>query len=127
MIVEKFDNVEDFIKELPKYLGMCHVHPSCLEYLSDIRAQLSELKEIKDAEEQGLLLRLPCKIGDVAWAIRHYRGTAYAQKGFVSEIYFAKNMRLQIVVKNVARGEFGKKVFLTKEEAEQALAEMKGV
>lgn len=63
MIVEKFDNMEDFIKELPKYLGMCHVHPSCLEHLSDIRVQLSELKSYKDAEEQGLLLRLPCKVG----------------------------------------------------------------
>ena len=73
-----------------------------------------------------MLLKLPCKVGDIVWAIRHYRGVKYAQQGFVNEMFFTKEMKLMIVVKNIARGEFGKTVFLTQEEAEQALAEMKG-
>ena len=68
--------------------------------------------------------RLPCKIGDVMWAIRHYRGVKHAQQGIVSEMFYNKAMELIIVVKHVARGEFGKTVFLTKAEAEKALAEM---
>ena len=90
--------------------------------MADLRERL---KEYEDAEEQGLLLRLPCKIGDEAWALRHYKGVTYAQKGFVNEMFFTRDMRLCIVVKNIARGEFGKTVFLTKEEAEQALKQMK--
>lgn len=85
---------------------------------------IQKLGTYEDAEEQGLLLRLPCKMNDEAWAIRHYRGVVYAQKGFVNEMFFTKDMRLMIVVKNIARGEFGKTVFLTKEEAEQALKQM---
>lgn len=112
MIVEKFDNVEDFIKELPKYLGMCRVHPSCLEYLSDIRVQLSELNSYKDAEEQGLLLRLPCKVGDTVYSV--------VKDGLqIFELKFS----LDFYVRRMS--DFGKTVFLTKEEAGQALETMK--
>lgn len=69
----------------------------------------------------------PLKIGDTAWAIRTYKGVKYAQKGIVNEMLYNKDMKLVIVVKNIARGLFGEKVFATKEDAEQALAEMKGV
>jgi hypothetical protein len=87
---------------------------------------LEKLYQYEELEEQGLLLRMPCKVGDTMWAIRDYRGVAHAQQGFVNEMFFTKEMKLMIVVKNIARGEFGKTVFLTKEEAEQKLAEMKG-
>ena len=83
-----------------------------------------KLWDFENAEEQGLLLRLPLKMGDEAWAIRNYKGITYAKKGFVNEMFFSKDMRLVIVVKNIARGEFGKTVFLTKKEAEQALKQM---
>ena len=62
---------------------------------------LKELKTYKDAEEQGLILRLPCKVG------------------------FELKFSLDFYVRRMS--DFGKTVFLTKEEAEQALAEMKGV
>lgn len=88
---------------------------------------LEELKSYKKAEENEMLKMLPCRIDDEMWAIRHYRGVLTVQKGFVSEMYFTKEMKLMIVVKHVARGVFGEKVFLTREEAEQALAKMKGV
>lgn len=83
-----------------------------------------KLWDFENAEEQGLLLRLPLKMGDEAWAIRNYKGITYAQKGFVNEMFFSKDMRLVIVVKNIARGEFGKTVFLTRKEAEQALKQI---
>lgn len=66
----------------------------------------------------------PLKIGDTAWAIRKYKGATYAQQGIVNEMFYNKNMELVIVVKNIARGLFGEKVFATKEEAEQALKQM---
>lgn len=63
----------------------------------------------------------PCKVGDTVWGIRNYRGKKHPQQGIVSEMYFLKDMTLQILVKHVARGKFGKTVFLTREEAEAAL------
>ena len=34
---------------------------------NDIRAILKKLADYEDTEEQGLLLRLPCKVGDTLW------------------------------------------------------------
>lgn len=118
-------------------------------------AALEEFKTLKDAEEQGLLLRLPCKVGDTAWVIDE--DNEYPGK---KKIYEAKWKRVTFVQVSAnhsfeLRGEVGYQVydwfcndgrtmpygmyvgqthtkvgevvFLTKEEAEQALAEMKGV
>jgi len=63
----------------------------------------------------------PCKVGDTVWAIRDYKGHKYAQQGFVSEMFFRKDMSLMIVVKHIARGTWGEDIFSTKEEAEKAL------
>lgn len=66
---------------------------------------------------------LPCKVGDEVWAIKTYRyDKKIPHKGVVSEMYFIdKSMRLCIVVKGITRGEWGKKVFATKEDAERSL------
>lgn len=85
---------------------------------------LEKLRNYEKAEENGMLKMLPCRIDDEMWAIRHYRGVFTVQKGFVSEMFFTKEMKLMIVVKHVARGVFGEKVFLTREAAEQALKQM---
>lgn len=65
---------------------------------------------------------LPCKIGDYVWVIRNFKGTLRAQEGKVSEMFFMKGMKLCIVVSYIARGEWGKTIFPTKEEAEKAIA-----
>ena len=66
---------------------------------------------------------LPCKVGDEVWAIRTYgNGTKVPQKGKVSEMYYIdESMRLCIVVKGVCRGEWGKRVFATLEDADRYL------
>lgn len=64
---------------------------------------------------------IPCKIGDTVWAIRNYKGVKQVLKGRVSEMYFIEGMRLCIVAKNISRGEWGKVIFPTLEEAEKAL------
>lgn len=68
---------------------------------------------------------LPCKIGDKVWAIRNFSGRTQAVEGKVSEMYFVEEMRLTIVVKNVARGQWGVKIFATREECERAIKENK--
>lgn len=95
---------------------------------------LKKLADYEDLEEQGLLVRLPCKVGDTA-----YRVNAGAKQPIipmtVSEIHFLcyKNER---AVRFDAIGkedmgescyrleDIGKIVFLTREEAEKKLEEM---
>lgn len=70
-------------------------------------------------------VEVPCKIGDEVWAIRNYKGIKHPQKGFVSDMFFTRDMKLHIVVKHIARGEWGKDVFATYEEAAEAIGERK--
>ena len=66
-------------------------------------------------------VEVPCRIGDQVWAIRSFKGVNHPQAGIVSEMLFTKDMKLHIVVKYVARGEWGKTVFATREEAQSAI------
>lgn len=103
----------------------------------------NKLAEYEDAEDQGLILRLPapldgvesfkiadkgiwlkvpCQIGDtvyeidgITWKGHDWKYRSY-KNAFVKETVF----RLEML------SEIGKTVFLTKEEAEQALARMEG-
>ena len=60
---------------------------------------------------------VPCKMGDLVWGIKKYNRGQEVQQGVVHEMFFGEDMRLCICVKNVCRGEWGKNVFATKEEA----------
>ena len=75
---------------------------------------LTKLADYEDAEEQGLLLRLPCKVGDTVYHIAGRR------------ILEVENVNLFFLLLSVAEGRFGKTVFLTCDEAEAKLAEMEG-
>lgn len=75
-------------------------------------------KRIRDA---GYAALMPCKIGDFVWAIRNFKGKKHPQRGIVSDMYFTNDMRLIIVVKYVARGEWGKTVFASDKEAYAAI------
>ena len=88
---------------------------------------LETLGKYEDAEEQGLLLRLPCKVGDTVWRI--IIPDNYIMSCDVEEFVYSNS--LNIIIRglfNIRRGlninEIGKTVFLTKAEAEQKLKEM---
>ena len=105
-----------------------------------------KLKDIEDAEEQGLLLRLPCKVGDTVYVItspfnvfddieydENMKDEVY--EAYVSSVSFyesGEQYRIYSKVTNHFIGayfrecDFGKTVFLTGEEAEAKLAEMEG-
>ena len=78
---------------------------------------LEQLKSYKDAEEQGLLLRLPCKVGDTIYRFWYVCDTPY-------RIQEQTIRTLSQVVAIMEDGSFGKSVFLTREEADKALAEL---
>lgn len=91
-------------------------HSAAYSYKDDILAAIA-VQPTVDA------VVLPCRIGDTVWAIRCYRGVLVPQQGRVSEMLFTDDMKLCIVVKHICRGEWGKTVFATKEDAERAIAE----
>lgn len=66
-------------------------------------------------------IEIPCEIGDTVYAIRNYKGQRTIRSGIVSEIIVLPNMKLQIVVRGVARGQWGEKIFPTFRAAKEAL------
>lgn len=101
---------------------------------------LDKLGAYEDAEDYGLLLRLPCKIGDTIWDNDYGKPCAYAITGFsfgAGEDYIDEPVSLKEVVcyysnysgsitGSFAVSEIGKTVFLTQAEAKQKLKEMEG-
>lgn len=98
------------------------------------------LAEYEDAEEQGLLVRLPCKVGDSYFIIRKYCDEhgelPYATEHWGSDClgcseacngeFRIKEGRFNDVAQIVTFAKsIGKTIFLTEEEAEKALEEMK--
>lgn len=88
-----------------------------------------KLKEYEDLEEQGLLLRLPCKVGDTVYSIAN-DGKIYPVKA-TREVRIVNGV-LHIICEScrysdlVSYDDIGKTVFLTQAEAEQKLKEMDG-
>ena len=91
------------------------------------KRMVNKLAEYEDAEEQGLLLRLPCKVGNELFLSDY--PTIHCR---LKEYKFIGN-EVAIVIdcwewqRTCTRmlSDFGKTIFLTKEEAEQALKQMK--
>lgn len=92
-----------------------------------------KLAEYEYAEEQGLLLKLPVFIGNIVYRINEYADKPIIPMGVTSiEIKGITDTFKELKCKEcVFGGEFkyrfsdiGKTVFLTKEEAEQALKRM---
>lgn len=94
-------------------------------------------QEYTDLEEQGLLVKLPCKVGDMVWDIdagcpEPYKITAFSygchylvEFGCDDEITFYYTSCRGQTVGAFLLSELGKTVFVTKAEAEKKLEEMK--
>ena len=78
-----------------------------------------KLREYENLEEQGLLLRLPCKVGTKVYAINPI--IDYGEVGDESIYYYSiieREFQIYMMM------DYGKLVFLTQAEAEQKLKEM---
>ena len=67
---------------------------------------------------------IPCKVGDLVWGIRKYNRGRKVKQGIVQQMFFGEDMRLCICVTGACRGEWGKTIFATKEEADAMLAKI---
>lgn len=108
---------------------------ACEPDCEEIDAVYRKLKDYEDAEEQGLLLRLPCKVGDTLYRVN---------KGAKEPVIMMRVIQLYIkqihkdgtvmridAINDADMGEscylpcdIGERIFLTREEAEAKLKEM---
>ena len=99
---------------------------------------IEKLADYEDAEEQGRLIKSPCKVGDII-----YRVNAGAKEPVIKMIVLQVNYKQlredRIIIRIDAMNDndmgescylledFGKNVFLTESEAEAKLKELRGV
>ena len=126
---ESIDSIDDDIKT--NCIKCAKEHEQLAEWLE-------ELKTYKEAEGQGLLVRLPCKVGDKVWdndfghpesyeikAFSYGYCDSYVDSDIEDEIIFYYENYTGSITGAFPMSEIGKTVFLTREEAEKKLEEMK--
>ena len=117
---------------------------ACEEYLKWEDDCIKKLAEYETAEDEGRLVVLPCSVGDTVWVTTHpfnvfddFDFYTEAQdeiyESYISSITFYENNNQyrihaketrQFIKAYFMESDFGKTVFLTREEAEKALKEM---
>ena len=116
--------------------GFQHCRTEDWENCKTIDDVIDKLAEYEGLEEQGRLIKLPCKVGDVVYRINigamkpviplrvvEYRfkivGNCIREKICCSDDFLCKQPSIIYYAEDI-----GNKVFLTKAEAEQKLKEM---
>lgn len=118
IVCETGENLRDYISGKDavgcpyhqKAYGTCYEDGE-LYWLKDVAELLEELKSYKNLEEQGLLVRLPCKLGDTVWVVTSpinvfdydkYDGDAEYEvyESFLSSVsYYASGEQFRIYAK----------------------------
>lgn len=112
---------------------------ACKPDCEEIDAVYRKLKDYEDLEEQGRLIKLPCKVGDTVWDIDCGRPCAYTITAFsfgeceeyicepvtTKEVVFYYVNSSGSITGSFAESEIGKSVFLNKAEAEAKLKELR--
>lgn len=83
---------------------------------------IEKLATYEDLEEQGLLVRLPCKVGDLVFIID---GENICRRKVKSIKILSTAIEISTSDIIFHKESFGETVFLTREEAEKKLEEMK--
>lgn len=157
MILEKLADYEDLEERLNKVYGDCdglllrvvemlEKHP-CIDMANNtLKSRLltdeevDKWEEYKQLEEQGILVKLPCRVGDTVWDNDYGRPCAYTITAFSfgeceeyicepvtkkeTVFYYANSSGS--ITGSFAESEIGKSVFLNKSEAEAKLEELRG-
>lgn len=135
--VKEYEQIAEWLEELKSYkdIGTLKELKELKENgtftgleLTKLAIMQKELKEYKDLKEQGLLVKLPCKIGDDLYCIvngevKKLKVHSFGVPDFeITDIEF-KYVDGFKIVRFV--GELGKTVFITREEAEKKMEELK--
>lgn len=111
--------VNKFCEEVCVDINSCNRCP--------IRDAFNKLAHYEDLEEQGRLIELPCKVGDTVWSTRWWDNKKISKK-IDGETWYRDIFQHKITKEKFSLydlDKIGKDVFLTKEEAEVKLEELK--
>lgn len=122
---ELFDK-EDKENEPPESHSVVRRALRCIKKLL---TEIEPYKEYMDLEEQGLLLRLPLKIGDTVYSVTRDFISEYticSIEAYNEGFFFCWRCEkgIYINVRGFTNYQIGQDVFLTKTEAEQKLKKM---
>ena len=81
----------------------------------------NRLAEYEDMEEQGLLVRLPCKVGDTIYRCGDPIKKIYEWQIAYVEVYEDETVFVDDSDNTFVEADIGKTVFLTREAADKAL------
>ena len=96
--------------------------------LHNIINHLAEkLCEYEDLEEQGRLPKLPCKVGDTVYYINPNENTINELVVYSFDIRPLQHFACDYMGARLNFNQFGKTLFLTREEAEAKLKELRGI
>ena len=129
-LVERLAAYEDTGLTPDEIKSMKDEHFSGLE-MAKLHSALMELKKYQEADKDGRLVVLPCKVGQRVFALldtdKHISECEVKQIGMGNKIGFIglEPIGARGREYGVALNGFGKTVFLTREEAENALGAMK--
>lgn len=108
---------------------------ACEPDCEEIDAVYRKLKDYEDDEEQGLLLKLPCKVGDTLYRVNKGAKEPVIMMRviqlYIKQIHKDRTVMRIDGINDADMGEscylpcdIGERIFLTREEAEAKLAEM---
>lgn len=136
---EEFDEYmgEMLLVEMDSQVGLLALFYRNLWAMANLR---ETLKKYEDLEEQGKLIKLPCKVGDTVWDNDCGRPCAYTITAFsfgeceeyicepvtTKEVVFYYTNSSGSITGSFAESEIGKSVFLNKSEVEAKLKELRG-
>ena len=104
--------------------GFQHCSKEYWENCKTIDDVIDKLAQYEELEEQGRLIKLPCKVGDTIYGLHKAMVCELdAETIGISKMPSGETLYL-IDGWELDKGDFGKTVFLTKAEAEQKLKEM---
>lgn len=91
---------------------------------------LTKLADYEDLEEQGLLMRLPCKVGDIMFRINKGAKNPVIELTVTQINITRRSYNLEVIDRDCGelmcfKNDIGKTVFLTRKEAEKKLEEFR--
>ena len=114
---------KDIISAVDMAKIACALHE--LNAYKDI-GPIDHIRDLIKAEQDGLLVMLPCKVDDDVWFVRKFGKERCIKRAEVSCINIDCRGKVFVSARRISGGYIGKTVFLTREEAEAALAQKGG-
>lgn len=134
-MTECMKSMERLTERNPSWIDDELLERACEPDCEEIDAVYRKLKDYEDAEEQGLLLKLTCKVGDTLYRVNKGAKEPVIMMRviqlYIKQIHKDRTVMRIDAINDADMGEscylpcdIGERIFLTREEAEAKLKEM---